>query len=190
MFLTQLAMSDGKHAKVVMKELEREVEEEREAALDALARRLSQDNDPRDEQMLSDLRQLAYAFRSQETWPDQMHTGSAIEILAGFERLFDACIRSLERSLILAETLHKIGTPAARAPIVDERERVLAEIAKSIEKISKIFTHVQALRTSSSAERELIDIRQELDSSLAVAARVEERMRDWDQAQGHRELEG
>ncbi|MEE8410813.1 MAG: hypothetical protein V3T05_14530 [Myxococcota bacterium] len=178
-FLTRLVTGDEGNAKAALAELEGELQEEREETLDHLEARLSADDDPRDEKLLRDLRSLTAAFRDRDLWPTGMTTLSAFDIVSGVEQLFQGCVASLEHELVLVGLAAKMGTPEAREPIIAERERILGEVGASIEKLSGIFAGMQKLRSSSGPDTELTRIREELDQSLEVAARVEARLKNW-----------
>lgn len=186
--LTRLLVVDDTAAKEAFEEMERESAQARQQALDALELRLAADADPRDERMLRDLRELASIFRDAETWPKSVTASSAVEISSGVEKLFTTCVQSLEQQVSLAELLRRVSTPAAREPIVVERERILADVSTSIEQLSHILARVQGLRAAGvGGTSELGRIREDLDQSLIVAGRVAERMRDW--REQHREAE-
>jgi len=187
--LTRILAGDEAAAKSVLEELEDEVKRKREAHLDNLYKRLSQDDDPRDENFLKDLREMANAFRDRSLWPDTMSTHTVIDIMAGVDELFEGCVNSLERGLVMVEMANKMGTDEARQPILEERERVLKEVAASLEQLTKVFTGMQALRATAGADEGMQSIRDELNRSLEIAARVEERMSQWSAGQHDLDLE-
>lgn len=187
-FLTRIVTQDEANAKAALEEVEQEMEREREAALDDLERRLSSDNDPRDESLLRDLRALATALRSRDLWPAAFSTHTTVDIMSGVEQLFALCVSSLERELRLLQIAAKMTTDAARAPILARREQILADIGRSIEQLSRILTHLQGMHSEGSDSAELQRIQQELDQSLEIAARVEERMKTWQGDRGELDL--
>ena len=68
-------------------------------------------------------------------------------------------------------------------------ERVLKEVAASLEQLTKVFTGMQSLRTTAGADEGMQSIRDELNRSLEIAARVEERMSQWTAGQHDLDLE-
>jgi hypothetical protein len=186
-FLTRLAVPSEAQAKEAAAEVERELAAARDAELDALYERLAADPDPRDERLLADLRTMVDALKDPDLWPENLTAQSTVDITAGVDELFASCVASLERSLALIRLGRKMTTREAREPIRVEREQILEEVGASLRQLSAILTRIQTLRRPGAAPVELGRIRQELDQSLEVAARVEERMNAW--RRGHPELE-
>ena len=60
---------------------------------------------------------------------------------------------------------------------------MLREVATSLEQLTKVFTGVQALRSTEGMQTEMQSVRDELNRSLDLAARVEERMSQWNSVQ-------
>mgnify|MGYP004405647729 CR=1 FL=1 len=181
--LTRLFTRDQAIAKVVFEELQQEVKKERDAHLDQLAQRLSQDSDPRDEKLLKDLRELNDVFKTGNLWPDQSGGLAMMDIVAGVDELFNKCVALLERGHRMVEVANKMRTSAAQNTIFDEREIVLREVATSLEQLTKVFTGVQSLRSTEGMQTEMQSVRDELNRSLDLAARVEERMSQWNSVQ-------
>ncbi|MEO0814295.1 MAG: hypothetical protein AAFY60_15640, partial [Myxococcota bacterium] len=77
----------------------------------------------------------------------------------------------------------KMSSAEARQPLLDERERILADVGQCITQLGKMYASIQGLRGRGQENDELARVRGELDRSLEVAARVQERMRSWDQEQ-------
>jgi hypothetical protein len=151
-----------------------------EDALNELGRRLQRDDDPRTEEHLRELRALYTRFRSNAGWSTQLGQRSALAIAGQVESLFKGCLQSLERSLEFWDTAQKMATREARATVLDARERLLGEIRMSIQQLARTIDEVQALAVKRKEEQDLARIRRELDESLVVARRVEERMQALD----------
>jgi len=177
---TRLLLGDSKVERAALEELRAEAARERQRHLDDLHSRLSADDDERTEALLTDLRVLMEAFRDNKKWSTRLNAGSAVELSSGVERLFEGCERSLEKTLDLWNTSRKVTTSAARKPILDQREKIIAEIGESIAQLSRILTEIQGYDAGREDGSELARIRGELDRCLDVAEKVEERMRAWD----------
>jgi hypothetical protein len=163
--------------KKAFEELQAEALKQEESDLDALDRRLRQeDDDPRTERHLAQLRRLYSGFRNDSSWATRMKQGAAVEIAQNVESLFRGCVQSLERSLELWHTAQKMATKDARAKVLEVRERLLEEIEQSIQQLARTIDEVQALAVKAKEQQDLAQIRRELNESLAVARRVEERM--------------
>jgi hypothetical protein len=66
----------------------------------------------------------------------------------------------------------------ARQPILDQRERIVAEVQASIKQLSDTLVAIQSLGAGERADGQLARLRDELDQSLAVAKTVEKRVSD------------
>jgi hypothetical protein len=179
--LTRLLMGSENIARDILEEMEKEAITERERALDSLDQRLSADGDSRTEKSLRDLRALARAFQDDQSWLSTLNTKSTFDILAGVEQLFSRCVLSLEKSLKLWYTAREMTTDKARQPILDQRERIITDVAESIHQLGRILAGIQRIGVHEGEENsELARIRQELDQSLQVAEIVEQRMQSID----------
>lgn len=149
---------------------------EQNRMLDDLDRRLRQDNDPRPEESLRQLRSLYDGFRREHDWATDLPERSSLEIAQKVEKLFKACIISLRRSQDLWDTSQKMSTTDGRKAALAQREQLVGEIRESVRQLARTIDGVQALRIQSPEDGNLAQIRQELDESLEVARRVEQRM--------------
>lgn len=156
--------------------LQQETFRKQEQALDDLDRRLEGDNDPRPEQSLRELRAMYRGFRDDAAWTGRLGERSAFEIAGKVEKLFQACIMSLERSQDLWDAAARMKTEGARRSVLAGRERLLDEIRESVAQVAHTIDGVQSLAVGQAADQNLAQIRRELDESLEVARRVEERM--------------
>ena len=165
----------------VLESLEQEAHAKREKALDVLDRKLTADGDPRTERCLRDLRTLTKRFREGRSWAGTLSSRATFDILTGVDRLLDRSVYSLEETLKLWHTARDISLPDARKPILEKREAIIEEVGKSIEHLGRVLAGVQSLGGETEADTsELARIRNELDASLAVARRVEDRMQALD----------
>ncbi|MGE0608388.1 MAG: hypothetical protein AB7O62_14930 [Pirellulales bacterium] len=146
--------------------------------LDQLDRRLRQDNDPRPEEALRQLRQLYEGFRGDRGWQDALPERSTLEIGNKVEKLFKACIITLSRSQDLWETSQKMATANGRQSALAQREELVKEIRESVRQLARTIDGVQSLQVQLRQDDNLAQIRQELDESLEVARRVEQRMQN------------
>lgn len=179
MFLTQLLVGGDKAARKALDELQREAQQTAQRRLDDLDRRLLADEDPRTEQALRDLRTLVEAFREGDHWSDNLNAASAFDILSTVDDLFSACERSLEQTLELWETAQDVSVAEARKALLDRRERIIAEVQASIVQLGQILAGIQSLHGERASTVELSRLRRELEQSLAVARRVDEKMKAW-----------
>lgn len=175
-FSTRLLMSGDRVAAEVAAEYAEREKAERTRALDDLDHRLrTTDQDERTETALRDLRTLLEAFDDAVGQESRTNPGM-VEIQSMVSRLFDQCVHSLEETLQLWETAEKLNAKTARKPILKQRESVVREIQDSIAQLSRMLTELQGLQSTPNSTAELSRIRGELDDSLLVAKRVDERL--------------
>jgi methyl-accepting chemotaxis protein len=74
------------------------------------------------------------------------------------------------------ETAARMKTAEGRKTTLASRERMIDEIRASVEQLAHTIDGVQALAAEKRPDQDLAQIRRELDESLEVARRVEERM--------------
>jgi hypothetical protein len=147
-------------------------------ALDSLDAKLQTTGDQRDEHLLRDLRVLMRQFEEARAMQGASTLRQAIEVESKSERLFDSCVRSLERSFELWVTSRQLSTPAARNSALERRERLVKEVEASVQHLGTILEGLHSLQGAGEDTQEMVRIRTELDRTLDTARRVEERMRD------------
>lgn len=176
-FLTRLIVGGEDAAKKAIAELQRETLAEQEKALDDLEARLKEDGDKRTEAALSDLRAIAEAFEQENLRTDGLNSKSAFDIMDGVGRLFDRCVASLEKTLHLWKLAGRMQTKSARRPILEQREEIIGEVARSISQLGKILVDVQKMEAAVTGAAGLSRLRDELDQSLAFAKKVDEKVK-------------
>ena len=176
-YLTRVLLDNGRTAKTVLIEMEREAQAAWQAALDDLDRRLVQaDQDPRPETALRDMRALLRALEDIADDSPPEHLPALIEVRSQVRQLFDHSVRALERTMRLFDTARQLQSQEARRPLVDERERILADLQAGIQQLGSTVVALQRIGAGDHARTELARLRQELDRSLEVAGRVESRL--------------
>lgn len=176
-FVTRLLLNGEQVARKVVEELTLEEQQLQERALDELDHLLtSSDQDPRPEIALRDMRTLLKTFEQSGATSDPLDARSWFDIQSMSRRLFDQCVHSLRQTAALWQTAGRLSTPAARAPILEQRESLIAGVQASIKQLSDTLVALQSLGNKQGSDGELDRLREELDQSLAVAKKVEERM--------------
>ncbi len=176
-FMTRLIVAGESTAKKAIEELRHERLAEQEKELDELIARLKEDGDKRTEAALGDLRAIAEAFEKEDLWSDGLNSKSAFDIMDGVGRLFDRCVTSLEKTLHLWQLAGKMQTKAARRPILEQREEIIGEVARSIAQLGKILVDVQKFEGTTESAAGLGRLRDELDQSLNFAKQVDEKVK-------------
>ena len=143
-----------------------------EQALDSLAVRLRGDEDPRTQTYLRQLRELYANF--QEDIRTGKVAGAARTVQEQVEKLFQAAVKHLEHSYHLWITAGRLSGDA-RLTLLDERERVVQEVQDTVEHLSRTIEQFHSFRVKES-EVELARLREELDETMQVARRAEERL--------------
>ncbi|HEU0040148.1 MAG TPA: hypothetical protein VFR76_12835, partial [Verrucomicrobiae bacterium] len=124
-YLTRLILDAGKTARDVIADEELGEQQAAQAALDDLDRRLvAADNDPRPETALRDMRALLRAFDEFAGKTDSLNAPAMIEVRSRVQQIFDQTIRSLEQTLRLGDTAKQLSMPAARKPLLQQREKI------------------------------------------------------------------
>ncbi len=176
-FFTRLVLGADKLADSVIQAMQKDAHEEREKSLDELDGKLVEDGDPRTEACLRDLRALTEAFNQARAPSAKLSVRCTFDIASGVEELFKRCVVSLEQTLDLWRTAERMATPQAKEPVLEKREKMIGEVGESIKQLGEVLAGLQGLRAGEGAASELASIREDLDQRLAVARRVEERMR-------------
>jgi hypothetical protein len=168
-----------------MEQMRREELRRRELLLDGLDAKLQTTGETRDEFLLRDLRVLIRQFEeARELRSRASASGGSlrqvIDVESKSERLFESCVRSLERSYELWITARQLSTPAARTNATERREKLLREVEVSVQHLGTILEGLHSLQGAEEDTQEMARIRGELDRTLESAKRVEDRMRDLD----------
>lgn len=164
----------------IVEEHESEVARGQTIQLDALEKRLERDGDPRTEALLSDLRQLVDAVKNDSDWRGKVNVVAAADMVGGIDTLFNACVKSLERTLELHRMAEGIQTAAAKQGLLEEREHLVADVENSIAQLSTLITELRVLGTRADAQKsDLSQIRAQLDVSLAAARKTVDQTNEW-----------
>lgn len=166
-------LTDDIAAKVLRDEAKK-AEKAEEEKLDQLQFRLRSDRDYRTKDYLTLLRTCRTEFEEFAKRP-----GIAIqsqEIVKQVRQLFWSATQQLEQSLKLHALAERLSGDEKKK-IFDQRERTLGEIRESIEHMQSALKHYQEL-ISKEQQSDLGSLRDELDASLRIAKRTEERMRE------------
>ncbi len=167
--------------RLAMKVLTDEIEHRQRAAeleLDQLHQRLGRDSDTRPERFLRDLRALR-ARLTQQSFFGGKHVSP--DMMSKVEELFGMSVAAIRRSADLWESSQTLNTREARDSMLLRRETILAEVGQGVNKLASTLDRLQQIALEGDGnEVELLGkARDELDQSLEVARRVEERMREF-----------
>ncbi|MEN0110773.1 MAG: hypothetical protein AAF805_08620, partial [Planctomycetota bacterium] len=155
----------------------------RAAELDRLEEKLSQDEDPRSEESLRRLRALRRLFHE-----DPPKTAGAIAIRDQVQRLFEASVRQLERSYDLWEKARRLPAGTGR-PLLDQRRRAVDEVVRTVNHLAKTVERYHEMQQGADEADDLARLREELDATIEVARRADERIEELGVATRHDEEE-
>jgi hypothetical protein len=147
-----------------------------EEELDRLDRLLSEDNDPRDQEMLRAFRALRAQFHQIAGQPGLM--ARSHDVLSRIEQLFRASVNNLYECYKLWRQSQGLR-PAERNHLMNEREKLLHDIHQSVAQVQHALTEYRDL-SKRAVGTDMSQLREELETSLQVAKRTEERLRELD----------
>ncbi len=166
-------LTDDVVAKILRDDAAKVIQAE-EDKLDQLQFRLRSDRDYRTKDYLTLLRTCRSEFEEFARKP-----GIAIqsqEIVKQVRQLFWSATEQLEQSLKLHALAERLSGEEKKK-VIEQRENTLGEIRASIEHMQSAVKHYQELMNKEQ-QSDLGSLRDELDASLRVAKRTEERMRE------------
>ncbi len=145
-----------------------------EEQLDQLANRLRADRDYRTKDALTLARDSIREFETYASQSDLKY--QTLEIGRQMQDLFQATTELLEHSLQLFEQADRLVGDQRQA-ILDQREASVAQSLQAAEKLQGAAKHFREL-VQSSRDADVQPLQDELDTSLRIARRTEERMRE------------
>ena len=176
MFLTKMILGRDERVKKIIEESRDKAKKDKLKRLDHFHHRLTLDGDSRTEDSMQDLRSLRQAFRQLDKIAPDLNRAMIDEIQKRAEELFQQCVRSLEKSLQLWKTADSLSSELAQKPIMEQREKLVGEVVGTVEHMSRTLAAVQGITKKSDGDARLQTLRGELDQSLEVAKKVEQRV--------------
>src|SRR5690606_23700893 len=98
---TRILTQSESLAREVKAEMDKETKDADERRLNDLERRLKEDDDSRTEELLSDLRNIMTSYREDQQWASKGGVRASLDINSEFEKIAEACIASLEHTLVI-----------------------------------------------------------------------------------------
>ncbi len=172
MLATRLIFGLEKITEDAFTSLNAQQREAQEASLDALGQQLRNDQDPRTQSYLRNLRELYGSF--QADIEQGKIASSARAVLGKVDKLFRAAVKHLEHSYHLWETAGRMSGDAKKS-LLDERDHVIQEVQATIEHLGKSIEQFHSFRVNEN-KSELAKLREELEATMQVAQRAEERV--------------
>ena len=175
-FLTKFILGRDDRIRKFVEASRSKAKRDKRQALDHFHHRLTVDGDERTETAMQDLRSLRQAFRQLDKIAPDLNRVMIEDIQQRSEELFQQCVSSLEKTLQLWKTAESLASTTARKPILEQREKLVAEVVQTVEHMSQTLASVQGITSRSDGDIRLQRLRSELDQSLEVAKKVEQRV--------------
>ena len=157
-----------------LREIKQKQKDEENRELDQLQRKLRKDGDHRTQDYLLLLRTAKDDFEEATSQPG-VEKRSA-EVVQQVRQLFAAAIVQLQRTYKYWELSERL-VGSERDLILDQREKLVNEIKETVDHVQDVTKQYIELMTREQ-QVDLSQLRDELDTSLRVAKRTEERMRE------------
>ena len=142
--------------------------------LDRLMQQLKSDSDERTQDYLILLRSLRDDFQMQTSQPGvQMRSARVREQVSA---IFNAAVEQLGNSYKLWELSASLGGEARRK-VLANREQVLQEVSTTVDRLQVAVTQIKDL-ISQDKKVDLASMREELEATMRIARRTEEKMRE------------
>ncbi len=158
----------------VIQEIRQKAKDEENRRLSELQKMLRRDRDSRTQDYLLLLRTAKDDFEEVASRPGvEKRSG---EIVLQVRQLFESAIQQLERSYKHWESSERLAG-AERVNVIHQREQILQEVKAAVDHLEDVAKQYRDLMAR---ERnvDLSQLRDELDTSLRIAKRTEERMRE------------
>lgn len=126
----------------------------KERDLDVLRRRLAEDSDHRDEQLLDRLREINGRFREDHAWYKALNPIVRERVRETFHTLFEDAIARLRSSVELRDQVTSLES-SALAPLKEAREQLLMEVTEVVEQMTRVLGGIQALGIKAIADKAL-----------------------------------
>ena len=175
-FLTKFILGRDTRVKQLIEASRDKAKRDKRKALDHFHHRLTMDGDERTETAMQDLRSLRQAFRQLDKIAPDLNRAMIEDIQQRSEELFQQCVSSLEKTLQLWKTAESLASETARKPILEQREKLVGNVVQTVEHMSRTLASVQGITNRSEGDIRLQRLRGELDQSMEVAKKVEQRV--------------
>jgi len=142
--------------------------------LDRLMQKLISDKDDRTQDYLILLRSVRDDFQVQTSQPGvQMRSARVREQVS---EIFNAAVEQLANSYKLWELSESLGGEARRK-VLASREQVLQEVSATVDRLQVAVTQIKEM-TRQDKKVDLASMREELEATMRIARRTEEKMRE------------
>lgn len=144
--------------------------------LDQLAQQLETDRDHRTQDYLTLIRSLRSEFENAAQQSGAQFRSA--QIREQVSQVFQVVVQQLQQSFRLWQLAESLNGESRRKVLAD-REKVLFEVEQTIDRLRSMFEQFQIMMRSEK-KTDLASMREELEVTMRVAQRTEERMRELD----------
>ncbi len=177
---TRAIFGTEKYTQEAFQELNHAAAKSEAEKLDQLDYLLSQDDDPRDQELLRMLRSQRAQFRELASQPSLVARSS--EVLDRVEQLFRASVKNLAECYKLWEESRSLGR-MEKVELMNEREKLLGEIHMAVKQVQTSLTEYKRI-AKKAVGTDLSELRSELEASMEIAKKTEERLRELELSPG------
>lgn len=142
--------------------------------LDKLMQQLAADHDERTQDYLILLRSLRDDFQVHTSQPGVQMRSAKIREQVG--AIFNAAVEQLGNAYKLWELSENLGGDARRK-VLANREQVLHEVSTTVDRLQVAVTQIKEM-ISQDKKVDLASMREELEATMRIARRTEEKMRE------------
>jgi len=162
--------------------LDKQLRDENQA-LDQLARQLRSDRDHRTQDYLTLLRSMREDFEKAAQRPGVQIRSARVREQVGL--VFQAAVEQLRQAYRMWELSENL-VGQAREKVLADREVVLTEVHDTVERLQvTVNQYHELVRTDQKVD--LASMREELEATMRIAQRTEERMREFEQPSSRQE---
>lgn len=154
----------------------KKLRDEENRRLDALAQKLRTDRDHRTQDYLTLLRSLQHEFEEASSRPGVQFRSARMR--EQISKVLGAAVDQLAQSYRLWELSENL-VGDARDKVLHNREKVLEEVEETVDRLKLTTDHIKEVIASDS-QVDLAAMRDELETTMRIAKRTEERMREWE----------
>jgi hypothetical protein len=167
-------LSGDKIAEQALKEVAAEENAAWANQLDALDAQLSQDQDPRDEELLRALRELLLAIQDDHSWRQKFDSVTAGKLRAALNDSFEVSLNQLRDALDCKKKAEKSGHGRIRALLLEDREKLLAQVTECVNEFETVFRDLRGIEQGHSDPNHCIT---RLKQTLEIGKRVRDSMK-------------
>ncbi len=178
-FASKFVLFGNKYAQEILDDVSKEEEQKNDLKLDALKKQLCYLADH--EKLISLFSDLRITYKQfKEEAVNSKNVFVREEILKSIKSLFDSCVDRFEKIIKLSEDISNVVTKKAQDLLKKERKQIISEVEECLSNVEEKFIEFKKLNeagesSSINSDGDLKKISSDLERTLEIAKRVEER---------------